>query len=204
MSFGLDVNSLFNLIGWGLMIIIFAVMAFRETESQQAPDDNDKAWSNIGYSEMDLKFKRVDNLEKKTKRMKKQKTNNIPVLIIMGLFGAVALALKVMAKALHITYNEINIIVYYLIVPLTWCIMLDYIYKLPILTTLWVILWIYILWSKRKFFREWCDVVFQLSVDFLLKFQRIGWNYWKASVIICVVVPLLIYASLIALLLYLN
>lgn len=179
-------------------------MVFRESEGKQALDDNDKAWPNIGYSEMDLKFKRVDNLEKKTKRMKKQKTNNIPVLIIMGLFGAVALALKVMAKALHITYNEINIIVYYLIVPLTWCIMLDYIYKLPILTTLWVILWIYILWSKRKFFREWCDVVFQLSVDFLLKFQRIGWNYWKASVIICVVVPLLIYASLIALLLYLN
>ena len=200
MSSGLDVNSWFNLIGWGLMIIIFAVMAFRETESQQAPDDNDMAWPNIGYPEMDLKFKRVDNLEKKAKRMKKQKSNRIPILIIMGLFGAVALALKVMAKALHMTYNEINIIVYYLIIPLTWCLMLDYIYKLPILTTLWVILWIYIFWSKRKFFRKWCDVAFQLSVDFLLKFQRIGWNYWEASVIIGVVVPILVYFVLILML----
>ena len=131
--------------------------------------------------------------------MKKLKTSSIPVLIIIGVFGAVALALKLMAKALHMTYKEINIIVYYLLIPLSWCIMLDMIIKLPIFTPLWILLWIYIFWSKRKFFRQWCDAAFKLSVDFLLKFQRIGWNYWKASVIICVVIPVIIYTALILL-----
>ena len=135
----------------------------------------------------------------KTIRMKKLKASSIPVLIILGVFGIVAAGLNLIAKALHMTYNEINIIVYYLIIPLSWFIMLDYIIGLPITTPIWILLWIYIFWSKRKFFRKWCDVAFQLSVDFLLKFQRIGWNYWKASVIICVVVPLIIYAVLIIL-----
>ena len=52
----------FNLIGWGLMFIIFAVMAFRETESKHAPDDNDKA--GIIFDKSDMNFKRVDDIEK--------------------------------------------------------------------------------------------------------------------------------------------
>ena len=136
--------------------------------------------------------------------MKKLKTSSIPVLTILGVFGIVAASLRLMAKALHMTYNEINIIVYYLIIPLSWCIMLDYIIGLPITTPIWILLWIYIFWSKRKFFRQWCDVAFQLSVDFLLKFQRIGWNYWVASVIIGVVVPIIIYAALILLMVNSN
>ena len=131
--------------------------------------------------------------------MKKLKASSISVLTILGVFGIVAAGLNLIAKALHMTYNEINIIVYYLIIPLSWCIMLDYIIGLPITTPIWILLWIYIIWSKRKFFKDWCDAAFKLSVDFLLKFKRIGWNYWKASVIICVVVPLIIYAVLIIL-----
>ena len=136
--------------------------------------------------------------------MKKLKASSISVLTILGVFGIVAAGLNLIAKALHMTYNEINIIVYYLIIPLSWCIMLDYIIGLPITTPIWILLWIYIFWSKRKFFRQWCDIAFQLSVDFLLMFQRIGWNYWKASVIIGVVVPLIIYAALIILMINSN
>ena len=191
----------FNLMGWGLMFIICAVMAFRETKRKPTPDDNDKAGIIIDKSEMN--FKRVGDIEKK-KKMKKLKASSIPVLTILGVFGIVAASLRLMAKALHMTYNEINIIVYYLIIPLSWCIMLDYIIGLLITTPIWILLWIYIIWSKRKFFKEWCDAAFKLSVDFLLKFQRIGWNYWKASVIICVVVPLIVYAVLIILIVNSN
>ena len=141
---------------------------------------------------------------KKLKRMKKLKASSISVLTILGVFGIVAAGLNLIAKALHMTYNEINIIVYYLIIPLSWCIMLDYIIGLPITTPIWILLWIYIIWSKRKFFKEWCDAAFKLSVDFLLKFKGIGWNYWKASVIICVVIPLIIYAALILLMVNSN
>lgn len=44
----------FNLMGWGLMFIICAVMAFRETESKLTPDDNDKAGFIIDESKMDF------------------------------------------------------------------------------------------------------------------------------------------------------
>ena len=125
-------------------------------------------------------------------------------IVVMGIFGAVALGLNILAKLTGMTYREINIIVYYLIIPLSWCIMLDYIIGLPITTPIWILLWVYIFWSKRKFFRQWCDVAFQLSVDFLLKFQRIGWNYWVASVIIGVVVPLIFYVVLILLMVNSN
>ena len=121
----------------------------------------------------------------------------IYIFAVMGIFGTVALVLNLMAKLTGMTYREINIIVYYLFIPLSWCIMLDYLIGLPITTPIWILLWVYIFWSKRKFFRQWCDVAFRLSVDFLLKFQRIGWNYWVASVIIGVVVPIIIYAALI-------
>ena len=131
-------------------------------------------------------------------------TKGIFTLIVLGIFGMVAASLNILAKLIGMTYNEINIIVYYLIIPLSWCIMLDYIIGLPITTPIWVAIWIYIFWSKRKFFRQWCDAAFKLSVDFLLGFQRIGWNYWVASVIIGVVVPIIIYAALILLMVNSN
>ena len=128
----------------------------------------------------------------------------IYIFAVMGIFGTTALGLNLLAKLTGMTYREINIIVYYLIIPLSWCIMLDYIIGLPITTPIWILLWVYIFWSKLKFFRQWCDVAFQLSVDFLLKFQRIGWNYWVASVIIGVVVPIIVYAALILLMVNSN
>ena len=48
-----------------LLVVVFVVMVFRETESQQAPDDNDKAGFIIDESKMD--FKRVDDIEKTEK-----------------------------------------------------------------------------------------------------------------------------------------
>jgi len=133
---------------------------------------------------------------------KKLKTRiiQIPTLLILGIFGMTAAILHLTGKQLRMTYNEVNIIVYYLLIPLSWCIILDLIIKLPIFTPLWLILWGYIFGSKRNFWGQWCDTAFQLSVEFLLKFQTIGWNYWKSSVIICVVVPIINYIVLILML----
>lgn len=116
--------------------------------------------------------------------------------MISTVFNAVAQALLKVAGWTHLTYNEINIIVYYLIIPMSWCIMLDMIFHISVFATLWTVLWIYIFFSKRKILRQWCDMAFKLSQKFLLSFEKIGWDYWKASVIICVVLPLLIYVIL--------
>ena len=116
-------------------------------------------------------------------------------------FNLVAYSLNSIAKWLHLTYNEINIIVYYLLIPLSWAVMIDYLIGMPILTGALVCIWIGILIATRHTFGMWCDWAFEDSVKFLRWFSRIGWNYVTASVIICVVIPIGVYITLIWLML---
>jgi len=121
--------------------------------------------------------------------------------IVMGvmipIFAVVAGLEHLIAKLTGLTYNEVNIIVYYMLIPLSWTVMVDYITALPLLTPMFIIGWIIFLWKDKMTFRDRCDWAFRLSVDFLLYFKKIGWNYIVSSVIICVVVPALIYVELI-------
>lgn len=120
--------------------------------------------------------------------------------IVSDIFMKVAEVLVKGAAAIGITYNEINVIVYYLLIPLTWTIMFDLWFGLPITTCALIFIWIGITLGTWGRFREWCDWAFMRSVDFLNYFNRWGGNYILNSVIICVVLPLLIYAGLILLL----
>ena len=116
-----------------------------------------------------------------------------------AVFWITANLLNQIAKLTGMTYNEINIIVYYLIIPLTWTGMLDIIIEFPIFTPLLILVWAYIFVKTRTkdVFQMWCDWAFKDSVDFLLWFKRIGWNYIVSSVIICVIVPVIVYGLLI-------
>ncbi len=102
-----------------------------------------------------------------------------------------------MSRVCHTTYNAVNIVVYYLIVPLSWTVMLDYIIKRPYSTAALLAVWAGIVIATRHRFIQWCDVAFDKSVEFLHSFRRIGWNYTVSSVIICVIAPLIIYIILI-------
>ena len=75
--------------------------------------------------------------------------------------------------------------------------MVDYITKMPFLSIMYIIAWLIFLWKDPMKFRDRCDWAFDKSVDFLLWFKKIGWNYIVSSVIICVVIPALVYAELI-------
>lgn len=121
----------------------------------------------------------------------------IITVVMLPIFAVVAGAELLIAKLTGTTYNEVNIVVYYLLIPLSWTVMLDYLMKLPLLTPLFVLAWIIFLWKDPMKFRDRCDWAFEKSVDFLLWFQRIGWNYVVSSVIICVVIPILVYWVLI-------
>lgn len=114
---------------------------------------------------------------------------------VSKLFWWVAKSLQSLARILHLSYNEINIIVYYLLIPLSWCIMLDCLIGMPITTLLLVAVWA-VIFLKVKSFSEWCDKGFKLSQRFICLFGE----YVKYSVIICVFIPVLIYAVLITLL----
>jgi|SRR5574344_166075 len=113
------------------------------------------------------------------------------------IFTIVMSALKAIASLTHTTYNEVNIIVYYLIIPLSWAIMIDIIIKSCITSLLFIVVWMYIILRTHSYFKRWCDKGFKKSVDFLLWFKRVGWNYTVSSVILCVIVPIIIYGLLI-------
>lgn len=128
----------------------------------------------------------------------------IVMAIALPVFAIVAGAEQLIARMTGTTYNEVNIIVYYLIIPLSWTLMLDYIIVLPVLTPILILAWIIFVWKDKVSFRDRCDWAFDKSVDFLLWFQKIGWNYIVSSVIICVVVPILVYIALIYTIISLN
>ena len=120
--------------------------------------------------------------------------------VINHIFDLVANALKRIASAFGLTYNQINIIVYYFVIPLSWAVMLDLYLHKPVASLVVVAVWMFILLYKWRCFSEWCDWLFDRSVQFLLYFNRWGGYYYLTSVIICVVVPLLIYGVLVYLL----
>ena len=135
--------------------------------------------------------------------LKAQGKSAVTRFVIMT-FAVVAIALEWMARKLHITYNEINVIVYYWLIPMSWTLLLDY--KLgskidvignqgffPVLTLMLCSAWAGILLANYRFFRKWCDYVFKASQVFLCLFNRWGGNYVLNSVVICVVLPLIIY-----------
>ena len=130
--------------------------------------------------------------------------SKIVMVITLPIFAIVAGIEHLIAKMTGTTYNEVNIIVYYLVIPLSWTIMLDYITKMPFLTPLFILAWIVFIWKDKMNFRARCDLAFKRSVDFLLWFQKIGWNYIVSSVIICVVIPILVYIELIYAIIHLN
>ena len=123
--------------------------------------------------------------------------DKIIMAVMIPIFAVVAGIEKLIAKLTGATYNEVNIIVYYLLIPLSWTVMIDYITMMPFLTPIYLIGWAIFLWKDPMKFRARCDWAFQKSVDFLLYFKKIGWNYIVSSVIIGVVVPVLIYVELI-------
>ena len=119
------------------------------------------------------------------------------MVVMLPVFAVVAGIEHVIAKVTGLTYNEVNIIIYYLLIPLSWAVMIDFITMLPLLSPMYIVGWIVFLWKDPMRFRDRCDWAFGKSVDFLLWFKKIGWNYIVSSVIICVVVPALVYAELI-------
>lgn len=120
--------------------------------------------------------------------------------MISRTFAVVANGLMAIGRRTGLTYNEVNILVYYLLIPLSWAVMFDVWLRLPVATALVLIVWVGIFVATRHNFSTWCDRAFMRSVDFLNWFNRWGGNYVLNSVIICVLLPIIIYGLLIWLL----
>ncbi len=112
-----------------------------------------------------------------------------------AIFRLVAESLLFIGRLTGRTYNEINVIVYYFIIPFTWLWMLDVILNVNYFKWSFLIFTIGFAAGCRDF-RSYSDWLFHKSVDFLNYFNRYGSNYVKSSVWICVSLPLLIYMTL--------
>ena len=108
------------------------------------------------------------------------------------IFQIVYSLLKWIAQITGFTYNEVNIIAYYIVLPFAYVILADRILKTHVVKLLYVVgvtaCLIFI--ADFTIFSDW---LFQKSVDFLLSFQFLGWNYIISSVLICVVFPAVVF-----------
>jgi hypothetical protein len=127
------------------------------------------------------------------------------------LFNLVAGILYMIAYLTGFTYVEVNIIVYYIIIPITWIIMLDAIFKFHYLKIATLLIGLIASFFVKDF-TGLCVWAFQKSVLLLnlphsVKVDGItatqipiadimGPTYVTNSLIICVLVPTLIYAIL--------
>lgn len=109
------------------------------------------------------------------------------------IFQIVFSLLNWVSRVSGFTYNEVNIIAYYMVLPFAYIILADRILRRHLLKTAYVVCLAVCLLLIRDFesFSNW---LFQKSVDFLLSFQVLGWNYIVASVLICVVFPPVAFA----------
>lgn len=111
-------------------------------------------------------------------------------MIVMG-------SLMAIAAIFGTTYNVVNILVYYILIPSSW------IYLISRRTSIWIntlsVLTI-ITFALLPDLRKNCDYFFQKSVDFLNWSAKIfNSNYIDMSVYICVVAVALVYIILIPL-----
>lgn len=103
--------------------------------------------------------------------------------------------LKWISKITGFTYREINIIVYFIIIPSLFCYLLSRIYKKKQIV-IGFILFIIVGLLFIPDFESFSNDLFDASVVFLNWFDVIGLNYIEASVVICVFVPVLIMIGL--------
>ena len=115
-----------------------------------------------------------------------------------GVFVLVRDVLMFFGQITGRTYVEMNIIAYFILIPCSWLVLLDMIVGTRGgLTFLFLLAWLCFL-CLRKDFRIFSEWLFRRSVDFLLFFDRFGFNYVVSSVLICVMLPMLIYGALFA------
>ena len=94
-------------------------------------------------------------------------------------------------RVFHLSYNAINVIVYYIIIPMIYLMIIDMIiggYYFTI-SYLFILLGAAIIIKDYNVFFDW---LFMKSAMFLNSFSIVGWDYYRASVIICVFVPIIV------------
>ncbi len=116
------------------------------------------------------------------------------------IFKIVARSLLYIGRQTGLTYNEVNIIVYYFIIPFSWLCLIDLYFKFHFTKIAFVIFTMGFTVGCRNF-NSYSNWLFEKSVSFLNYFNNYGSNYVKSSVLICVLIPIIIYIVLLLMIL---
>lgn len=116
-------------------------------------------------------------------------------LIMRELFYIVYSILNFISELTGLSYNEINIIVYYILLPFLYFTLIDKILKQSYCKISFLVVWL-VLFLSCDSFKSLSDLLFNESVRFLLSFQYIGLSYVFASVIVCIFIPFVIFIVL--------
>ena len=109
---------------------------------------------------------------------------------MQSLFGLVANALHKIALMTGLTYEEINVLLYFILVPLPYLYLFDNRIGGHYLILGFLVL-VVAVWISVRPFSRLSSILFDRSVRFLESFHTVGLNYVQASVVVCVIVPLL-------------
>ena len=116
------------------------------------------------------------------------------------LFDIVYQLLMWLSAITSLTYREVNVVIYFIVIPAFFFYLLTKITKQKKIILGFLMLVIVTLFIIPDF-EQFSIRLFDLSVDFLNWFDIIGLDYVQASVVICVFLPILMIAVL---LYYLN
>lgn len=113
-------------------------------------------------------------------------------------FNFVYFLLDGLAQLTGLGYKTINIIIFYAIIPMIYCFLLDKLMEkhyFKLILTFLIFLFLLLVDDINLF----SEKLFDKSVMFLESFEIIGWDYIEASVLICVIFPFLVFLFLILL-----
>jgi hypothetical protein len=105
------------------------------------------------------------------------------------LFDLTYQSLKFFERISGITYNEINIIIWFFGIPLVWLCLLDKIFKTHRFKCFGGCLALILLLVISDF-EAFSNKLFKLAENFLRSFNAIGSDYVTSSVLICIIFPL--------------
>lgn len=133
------------------------------------------------------------------KKLRKTLWIILGVLVLLSLFpiGAEAIFLFVMgvlallAKLTGLAYEEVNIIVYFVLIPLSWAVILDYVIAKHYFLLFSVVVILSVIFTSTDISDLSFDL-FDISADFLLSLGE----YMFVSVLICVHAIMLVYIVL--------
>ena len=110
-----------------------------------------------------------------------------------AIFQLVYSVLMLISEVTGLSYNEVNIIVYYIVLPFLYIALADKIWGKHILKIAYIasVALFLIIIPDFSAFSDW---LFDKSVAFLLSLEIFGWDYIVSSVLVCVVFPGLVFA----------